>query len=154
MQTVNIYIDAKHTGHLKTGTGTYCIVLEYIKSDGTPATMELFEGIKNTTKNRTALVACINALEHLNRKCDVTLLLNSKYVTETMNQGWYSSWDLSNWTNRGKAVKNSDLWKQLLEHMDKHCIRYIYSESNQYSAYMDTMKKRVEINYQEDMQNV
>ena len=154
MQSVNIYIDIQHTGHLKTGTGIYCIVLEYIKLDGDPATMEIFEGLEKTTKNRTALAACISALEHLIKKCNVTLYLNSKYVAETINQGWYSAWDLSTWTNRGKAIKNADLWQQLLEHMDKHCISFLYSDQHPYSIYMETMKKRVEITYKEDTQNV
>ena len=153
MQEVNIYIDVKHTGRLKTGTGTYSIVLEYIK-DGSPRTRELFEGLNHTTKNRTALTACVVALEHMIKTCNVQLFINSHYVEQTFNQGWFANWDLNTWTSKGKPIKNADLWQQLLELTYKYSVEYLFSETNQYSAYMATMIKRVEIEYQEDKQNV
>ena len=154
MQEVNIYIDVKHTGHLKTGTGTYSIVLEYIKEDGTPRTREIFEGLNRTTKNRTALKACVVALEHLTKICSVKLFINSLYVENTINQKWYEKWELENWISKRKPVKNADLWQQLLDHMNKNSIEFQFTESNQYSTYMVTMIKRIEIEYKEDVQNV
>jgi len=154
VEEVNIYIDATHTGHLKKGTGTYSIVLEYIKPDGTPRTKEYIQGLKHTTKNRTALQACIDALSHLIKICSVIIFINSAYITQALNEKWIESWNSSGWITKGKPVKNKDLWQQLLLIMDKHDIKCTFIEINPYTSYMRTMAKKIEINYKEDEQNV
>ena len=151
---VNIYIDITHTGHLKKGTGTYSIVLEYITSDGLPVTKEYIEGLKNTTLNRTAIMACIIALDHLIKQCDVTVFNNSKYVTRAVNESLWTQWISTGLNAKGQPAKNMDLWQQLYELTDIHKVIYSYAETNSYSAYMSNQIKKIKIDYKEDTNNV
>ena len=93
MQKVNIYIDVYHTGNLKKGTGTYSIVLEYMKSVQIPLTKQYIDGIKGTTKYRTEIHACIAALEHIIRPCDIEIVINSLHVTQAVNTNCMASVD-------------------------------------------------------------
>jgi ribonuclease HI len=135
---VTIYIDVYHTGHLSKGIGTYNIMLEYIKSDRTPGTKEHYEGLKNTSKNRTAIKACISALSKMKKTCNIKIIINSQYVVNSMNQNW-------------DKQKNPDLWQQLLLTMSEHKVTFEYSFSNSYSSVMYMTAKRSEINYMEDL---
>ena len=135
---VTIYIDVYHTGNLKTGTGTYNIMLEYITPEGEPKTREYYEGLKNTSKNRTAIKACISALSHMKKTCNIKIITNSQFVVNSMNQ---------NWDKR----KNADLWQQLLMAISEHKVTFEYSFSNSYSSVMYMTAKRANIIYAEDV---
>lgn len=153
LKEVNIYIDVNHTGHLKKGRGVYCIMLEYI-ADGEPFTREYYEGMYNTTLNRTAVEACIEALSYLIQECIVNLTLNSAYVCRAVNEGLLDQWISTGKNAKGQPTKNMDLWQQLYDYGDQHDITYIYAESNPYTAYMRTQLKSKEIEYKEDAGNV
>jgi ribonuclease HI len=134
---VTIYIDVYHTGNLKNGTGTYNIMLEYIAPDGAPRTREYYECLKNTSKNRTAIKACISALSHMKKTCSIRIITNSQFVVNSMNQNW-------------DKQKNADLWQQLLMAMSEHNVTFEYSFSNQYSTYMFMAAKRANVIFTED----
>lgn len=154
MQRVNIYINAYHTGHFKKGTGTYTIVLEAMKSDNSPGTKDYIGGIKGTSKNRTALIACIEAFHHMIKQCDITVTINSEYITEAINTNAWQQWLSSGKNAKGKPAKNLDLWQQLSDLMDKHLTEFIYSDKNQYTDWgLNEMKRRT-IEYKEDLNNV
>lgn len=71
--------------------------------------------VKDTTNNRMELTAVIKALESHSESFDITIISDSKYVTDAFNQGWLDNWVSNNWrTSSRKAVKNQDLWKELL----------------------------------------
>lgn len=135
---VTIYIDVYHTGNLKAGTGTYNIMLEYIAQNGAPKTREYYEGITNTSKNRTAIKSCISALSHMTKTCCIKIITNSQFVVNSMNQ---------NWDKR----KNADLWQQLLMAMSEHKVTFEYSMTNQYSSYMFMAAKRAKAIFTEDV---
>lgn len=137
---VTIYIDIYHTGHLKKGTGTYTIVLEYIAPDGKPRTREYIEGLENTTKNRTAIKACITALSYLIKTCIVKIIINSNFVVNSVNQHW-------------DKTKNADLWQQLYQALSQHKVTFEYSLTNPYSTYMFTQLRRAKISFEEDISN-
>lgn len=147
---VNIYINIDFKGHLSKGTGIYCIILEYIASNGEPATLEIYGGLTNTSKNRTALKACVVALKRLKKPCFVNLYINSTYVTETMIQEWYFKWNFADWTNQGKPVKNADLWQQLFTYLEKSKVKFVFEEINTYTSYFESKLKHMTISYQED----
>jgi ribonuclease HI len=134
---VTIYIDVYHTGHLKSGTGSYNIMLEYIDSKGEPNTKEYYEGITGTTKNRTAIKACITALEHMTKTCNIKIVTNSRFVVNAINQNW-------------DKTKNEDLWQQLLQSMSQHNVTFVYDMTNPYSSYMYTQMKKAKIEFKED----
>jgi ribonuclease HI len=92
MEKVDIYIDVYHTGHLKKGTGTYGIVLEYVTAGGVPKTREYTGGVKNTSLNRTALYSCIASLGHLIRPCEVQVHINSEYIVRAVSGNLSSGW--------------------------------------------------------------
>jgi ribonuclease HI len=136
---ITIYIDVYYTGNLRKGTGSYDIMLEYITPDG-PKTREHYEEFKNTTKYRTAIKACIEALGHITKACDVKIIINSQFVVNSINQNWDKS-------------KNADLWQQLLTAMSVHKVEFEYSLSNPYSTYMFLAAKRAEVTCKEDTGN-
>jgi ribonuclease HI len=151
---VTIYIDVYHTGGLKKGTGTYCITLEYMKNREIPVTKQYIEGIKGTTKFRTAITACIAALEHMVKFCDISLVINSEHVTQAVNTNAWFAWINTGKNAKNKPAKNMDLWNKLFELVDKYPVTFTYAASNQYTDCMRSMMKHVEIEYKEDVDNV
>ena len=141
MDKVNIYIDVVFRGRANEGTGVYTAVLEYIDKDNIPHTKEMIQGILKTTKNRTSMIACIDALERFTRPCDITLYINNNYVVQSINHGY-------------SKEKNQDLWMPLLLQGIAHQITYEYSVSNSYTSYMQTRLKHMEIDFKEDKENV
>lgn len=141
---VNIYINVSHTGSLKYGTGSCCIILECITQSG-PAVREIYKGITKTTENRTALIACIIALKHLTKQCFINLYINNRYVTEPINQDWIAAWD-----QPGKQIKNPELWEILMKEMKKHKVKIYFEEVNPYTIYMQTQLKHINLCYIED----
>lgn len=153
MKEVNIYIDTYHTGHLKTGTGTYNMLLEYISGAGL-VTKRIHGGINRTTANRTAVMACIIALEQMVLPWTINIMINSKYVAQAINTGEWFKWLNTGKNAKGKPVKNLDLWQQLFELADKHHVTFEYAASNQYTLCMISMAKKVKIEFKEDEGNV
>ncbi len=74
---------------------------------------ELWGGERDTTNNRMELLATIEALNALNRPCQVELHTDSQYVKNGITQ-WLSLWKARGWRTMTKgAVKNVDLWRRL-----------------------------------------
>ncbi len=81
---------------------------------------EFFGGENNTTNNRMEMMASIQALSQLSRPCEVILTTDSQYVRKGITE-WIINWKKRGWkTANKKPVKNSDLWKQLDELVQKH----------------------------------
>ena len=140
MDKVNVYIDVYFRGRANKGTGIYTIVLEAIGKSGVPKTKEFVRGVTETTKNRTAMLAVIEAFEHFNRACKVAVHINNQYVTNAMNQDY-------------SKAKNSDLWEQLIELSAIHETTYYFTQQNAYSKAMETTMKHMEIEFKNDNGN-
>lgn len=70
------------------------------------------------------LTAAIEALEHLDRPCMVTLLTDSLYLKQGINE-WLEQWRQRGWrTASGKAVKNLDLWQRLEKAVARHQVTW------------------------------
>lgn len=70
-------------------------------------------GEANTTNNRMELMAVIQALHALKRRCIVTVHTDSTYVMKGMDE-WMVNWKRRGWrTADKKPVKNADLWQEL-----------------------------------------
>ena len=121
---ITIYTDGAARGN-PDGPGGYGTVLQFIDSKGELHEKELSAGYKKTTNNRMELMAVIVGLEALTKPCNVTLVSDSKYVTDAFNQHWVEGWLKKGW-KRGKnePVKNVDLWKRLLEAMKPHNVTF------------------------------
>jgi len=113
---VIIYTDGACTGN--PGPGGYGVVLIY-----KDRRKELSRGFRKTTNNRMELMALIAALKTLREKCEVTLYTDSRYVADSINQGWAKRWQAQDWkrSKRERAL-NPDLWEQLLDLLSEHSI--------------------------------
>ena len=76
----------------------------------------------NTTNNKMELTAVIEGLKTLQNKSEVTVVTDSQYVKNGINQ-WIYKWKKNGWkTASKKPVKNKDLWKELDYLVRKHII--------------------------------
>lgn len=123
---VTLYSDGSARGN-PNGPGGYGCVLHYTDPKGELHVREYSAGYKQTTNNRMELMGVITGLEALNRPCEVTVVSDSKYVTDAFNQNWMDGWLRNNWRTAGKKeVKNVDLWQRLLEAMKPHEVEFVW----------------------------
>ena len=101
MSKVTIYTDGACKGNPGPGGwGAWLIAGENSK--------ELCGGELNTTNNRMELMAVIEALNALNRSCDVVVHTDSQYVQKGISE-WLEGWKARGWRTASKApVKNVD----------------------------------------------
>ena len=124
MQNVTLYTDGAARGN-PDGPGGYGAVLQFVDSQGNLHEREFSAGYIRTTNNRMELMAVIVGLEALTKPCEVTVVSDSKYVTDAFNQHWVDGWLRNNWrTSTKKAVKNKELWERLLEAMKPHQVAF------------------------------
>ena len=117
MREAVIYTDGACSGN--PGPGGWGVVLRYGE-----AVKELHGGDPATTNNRMELLAAITALESLSRPVPVQLYTDSKYVLDGITK-WLPGWQRNGWqTAAKKPVKNVDLWKRLVEAMERHQVTW------------------------------
>lgn len=79
---------------------------------------ELKGGSTRTTNNVMELTACVEALNSIKADAEsfrVVVYCDSAYIVNCFHQKWYLKWETNGWVNSSKeAVKNPDLWKELL----------------------------------------
>lgn len=91
------------------------------------AVKELSGGDKSTTNNRMELLAVINALSALKRKCRVQITTDSKYVVDGITKGWAQSWKKNDWIKSDKKpALNADLWDMLLTLLSQHEYEFVW----------------------------
>jgi len=77
-----------------------------------------------STNNRMELTAAVKALESLDQAARIDLYTDSTYVKKGITD-WIFTWQKNNWRTASKTkVKNSDLWRQLLEQIGRHEIEW------------------------------
>lgn len=123
---IELYTDGSARGN-PDGPGGYGFVLRFVDSKGVLHEKEGSQGYVKTTNNRMELMAAIAGLECLTKPCRVSLYSDSQYLVKAFNEHWIDSWIQKGW-KRGKKepVKNTDLWKRLLNAADGHEITYIW----------------------------
>ena len=85
---------------------------------------ELSGGEQLTTNNRMELLAAIEAIESLNKPCQIDLYTDSQYVQKGITE-WLANWIKRGWKNaKGDAVKNQDLWQRLSAATQMHTIAW------------------------------
>ena len=85
---------------------------------------ELWGGERQTTNNRMELLAAIQGLQALKRRCRVDLHTDSQYVRQGITR-WLPNWKKNGWrTSSRKPVKNRDLWERLDELAQRHDVEW------------------------------
>ncbi|MCH5161393.1 MAG: ribonuclease HI [Clostridiales bacterium] len=119
MKSVDIYTDGACSGN--PGKGGWGVILMYGSRE-----KELSGGEQDTTNNRMELYAAIAGLSALKEKCRVNLYSDSAYLVNAIEQRWLDGWKNSGWkTSSKEAVKNRDLWEQLIALLDTHDVTFI-----------------------------
>lgn len=119
-KNVEIYTDGACSGN--PGKGGYGVVLKF-----GDATKELSQGFKLTTNNRMEILAAVKGLEALKYSCNVKLYSDSKYLVDSVNQGWIVKWQKNNWMRtKSEPAKNVDLFKRLLKLLEMHSVEFIW----------------------------
>lgn len=68
------------------------------------------------------------------RPCEVTVYTPDQFLVTTINEGNMDKWKREEWRRpHGKEIKNKELWQELSEQMEKHCVTLEFSESTRYS---------------------
>ncbi len=120
LKHVDVYTDGACSGN--PGKGGYGVVLKY-----NGAVKELSEGFVNTTNNRMEILAAVKGLEILKEPCSVTLYSDSKYLVDSVNQGWIIKWQKNNWyRTKNEKAKNVDLFKRLLAQLNVHKVEFVW----------------------------
>jgi len=115
--TVHIYTDGACLGN--PGPGGWAALLRWNEHE-----KELTGAASRTTNNRMELRAAIEGLKALKKPCRVVIHTDSQYLRKGITQ-WIHNWRRNGWrTASKKPVKNQDLWRELLEAMKLHDVRW------------------------------
>jgi ribonuclease HI len=120
LETGRVVIYADGGADPNPGPGGYGVVLRYQEHR-----KELSGGFRLTTNNRMELLACIEGLRALSKKCAVVLYSDSRYIVDSVMQGRARRWQANGW-QRDKTfqARNVDLWEQLLELCEQHSVEF------------------------------
>jgi ribonuclease HI len=120
MEHVEIYTDGGCLGN--PGRGGYGTILVF-END----CIELSSGYRHTTNNRMELMGCIAGLEALGCECIVIVYSDSKYLVDSVSNGWAITWMRNNWKRSGGTrAENVDLWERLLLLIQKHQVKFVW----------------------------
>ena len=117
MKEVQLYTDGACSGN--PGIGGWGVILIYNGIE-----KELSGGEKNTTNNRMELTAVIKGLRALKENCSVNIYSDSAYVVNAFLENWIENWQNNNWKSSKGQVQNINLWKELIELIKKHNIKW------------------------------
>lgn len=120
---ISIYVDGSCAGN--PGQGAWGVYYQY---KNTCKFMHGYEEI--TTNNRMELTAAIKALSKISLKSTIKIYTDSVYLKNGITI-WIKGWINNNWRNSAnKEVKNSDLWRQLLEQIKTHDIEWLWVKAH------------------------
>ena len=113
---IKLFTDGAAQGN--PGPGGYGAIL---KSGG--HSKELSQGYRLTTNNRMELMAVIAGLEAIKKLgMPITIYSDSKYVVESVKQGWIWGWEKKDFKNK----KNPDLWKRYITLHKKYKPEFVW----------------------------
>lgn len=122
MRLVELFTDGACSGN--PGPGGWAFILRDVK---TGKELTGSDGKRETTNNQMELLAVIQGLKALKRRCRVKLYSDSKYVLQGL-QEWVNGWKRNGWNRmeRGKKkpIKNVELWRELDALVHQHELSY------------------------------
>lgn len=143
MKQVNIYIyTTNRSPRKKSSAYAYVLEMETVKEPVTLSKIGIHEPM---TANQAELTTLIEALERLNKSCNLTIFTDSPYVSGSLTQGWLTKWQQANWLNaKGEAVSNASEWQKAAVLLNKHTYRVEDGNSHQYKSWMIRETKKAE----------
>lgn len=143
MKQVNIYTYTTNRSPRKISSAyAYVLEMETVKEPVTLSKIGIHEPM---TANQAELTTLIEALERLNKSCNLTIFTDSPYVSGSLTQGWLTKWQQDNWLNaKGDAVANASEWQKAAVLLNKHTYRVEVGNNHQYKAWMVRETKKAE----------
>ncbi|MBQ8606100.1 MAG: ribonuclease HI [Clostridia bacterium] len=142
MKKVTIYSDGACSGN--PGPGGFGTILVYNGQEKC-----ISEGFESTTNNRMELLGAITGLEALREPCEVTIVSDSKYLCDAINQGWLESWKARGWKKADKKpVLNPDLWQRLDKLLSVHNVTFEWVKGHDGHEYNERCDKMAVNEYQ------
>lgn len=147
MVTVEIYSDGACSKN--PGPGGWACILKHKNHE-----LKISGNEAHTTNNRMELLAIINAFKALKKTCKVVVYTDSKYVVDSINNGWAKRWQQNNWmkNNKEKAL-NPDLWQKLLGFVDKFQTTFIWVKGHNGHPENEICDKMAVAQYRKLIQN-
>jgi ribonuclease HI len=122
---ITLYTDGACLGN--PGPGGWAVIIDH-----SGKRKELSGGWAGTTNNRMELKAVIEGLKSVTQPSRVHIVTDSRYIHDALVQGWLRRWQSNGWKTASKqAVKNQDLWKELLEQIKKHQVSIEWTRGHQ-----------------------
>ncbi len=111
------------------GPGGWAAILVH---ESTGRRLEISGGLDVTTNNRMEIMAVLQALKRLTRPCEVKVVTDSQYVSNSIMKKWVYGWARQRWmTKEGKRRLNADLWKEMLAELDRHKVSVTWIRGHQ-----------------------
>ncbi len=118
MKEVTIATDGACLGN--PGPGGWAAILRYNGHERV-----LSGGAAMTTNNRMEVQAALEGLAALKAPCRVTVITDSRYLSDAVGKGWLRAWVERGWRGADKKpVKNVDLWQAMLPLLERHEVRF------------------------------
>jgi ribonuclease HI len=115
--SVTLHTDGACLGN--PGPGGWAAILQWGEHESV-----LSGGLADTTNNQMELMAVIMGLEALKRPVSITVVSDSRYVLNGI-QNWIAGWKRNGWKNAKKqAVANQELWQRLDAATQSHQIKW------------------------------
>jgi len=111
MKKYKCYTDGSYQASIKRG-GWASIILD--ESDNIIA--ELHNGNTHTSNNRMEIRAVLETLKYFKEPSDITIISDSMYVVNTIQEGWAKKW----FEEEDYSKSNLDLWFEVLDYLDFH----------------------------------
>lgn len=111
MKKYKCYTDGSYQDSIK--AGGYAAIICDEKGN---IIKELYQGFKNTSNNRMEAKAVLEILKYIKEPSDITIVSDSMYVVNTINQGWVRKW----FNEQDYTKSNLDIWFELLDYLDYH----------------------------------
>lgn len=138
MSVLAIWVDGASNVHDKKLPGGWASVYVYNRM-----LMQVqYDGECPTTNQRMELMGALMGLKNLNlydtlknlEYNEINMYSDSAYLINCMNERWYVKWRFNNWktgdfhdtVKGGQAVKNRDLWEELLSLVEELKSKHIY----------------------------
>jgi ribonuclease HI len=122
MRKVTIYTDGAFKPKIKCGGIGF-----FLTDKLSGRTISGSRGYANTSSDRMELMAAKEALQMLQRPCEVELFSDSRYLCDSVNKGWLKLWlSDSFFMNR----KNEDLWREINDYLTIHTVTFNWVKSH------------------------